>query len=483
MSVVFHAINGSGLGHLMRATAVIEALRRRRPALHIVLMTSAQSRAHLDEVASLGVPIVQVPPDEREPASALDRRLRTLPRVAHDALVAGAVSALSPRVVVFDTHAPVSVITAARTAGARIVLVLRPLREAALDAWLNSTAPALVDEVLVPCTASEFAAELGEPAVARLRSSVSTSFVGGIVRERPIDETSARAVAARADVKDDDFVIVFTSGGGGYDALQGRFVTRASALLANLTTQLARTSPRRVVGLSLRGPYADVAVSAPESAGAQLRVISDEPALATLLARADLVVGHAGNNTVEEVLRCGARAVLVPMARRAESQEARALRLHAVGRVGLVELDDDDDVWTSVALSQLQRPKPPREHRDGADVTADRIAVMVQEPRMRRLVLSLDDGDPDDVIRASVGAVVTLTASLGSSPSAIVALASAVAARRVRGARIDAVVGFVDRDVSVEERARALESARALGLPFVVDLTDADSPVVDVDRG
>jgi predicted glycosyltransferase len=461
MTVLFHAVNGSGLGHLMRATAIIEQLRALAPAQHIVLMTSAQSRRHLEAVQALDVTLLQVPPDEREPSVLLNRRQRTLPAAVHHRMVSSMVRTLSPRVTVFDTHAPLEVVKAAHATGSQVVFVLRPLRADHLQRWCRTHA-AWVHQVLVPSERSEMEAEVGDDAVSAMTHAVSTSFVGGVVRTASLDAAQLQRVSDRYRLSQADRLMVFSSGGGGYAAAQAAFRDRALRLLEHFPTWR---------GVMVSGPYGKQEATA----AGQLEVVAQEDELITLYARADLVVAHAGNNTVEEILLSGARAVLVPMQRRAESQEARAQRLHATGRVGLVTLADDDAAWHQQALAQLSLTAPVREQRRGAANAARNLLLLCSSAASHVVhVRQTDDVEVWmlDIPHACIVAVADVDAAR------FVPWVTAVASHR-HASRIATVVVSVDGQVS-PTLAVALLQARDLHAPFLIDVTDPKNPIFDV---
>ncbi len=465
MTTLFYAINGSGLGHLTRAAAVIAALRAEAPAHPIVVLTTAASRAPLEGLEPLSV--VQFPPGDDEPSFVADRRLRGLSRDAQRTALAATITAIAPRVVVVDTHAPIEIVRAAHAVGARVLWVLRALRAEAWARFLASEAAGLASEVLVPMDEAELVEELGEDAWAALQAQVPARCVGGVVRPRAFDAETGQRTAARHGVAPDAPLLLFTAGGGGYDVAQPAFAARASTLAA----RLAHEHPE-LVALWIRGPLAALTPPAP------LVAVDHEPELPALMARASLVVAHAGNNTVEELLATGARAVLVPVPRASESQEARAMRHHASGRFALLELDDDDDTWLEIARAAWARARPAAVARRGAEAIARRVLAHHGRPRRSRVVLGPDKAA---VAAASArGAYVTVVLEPHAPLDARTALAALAA---LAGASPpDEVVIVADTIADAAACAALRLAVRAQGWPFGVDVTDVRCPRVDVDR-
>jgi len=102
-------------------------------------------------------------------------------------------------------------------------------------------------------------------------------------------------------------------------------------------------------------------------------VVQSEPDLQSLMARAELVVAHAGYNTVQEVLRTGARAVLVPTYRRSEDQGALVRASMPRPALRLLEPDASEGAFRAACGQLLQEQKPPQAEAGGALVAARAI--------------------------------------------------------------------------------------------------------------
>src|SRR4051794_25027970 len=90
-------------------------------------------------------------------------------------------------------------------------------------------------------------------------------------------------------------LVVVTWGSGGYRDFAALMTTRVLAACLLL--------PKRVQVIVVAGPYGNLSATLPNCL-----FIPSEPRLPTLFALADLVVGHAGYNTVHEVAQAGTPA-------------------------------------------------------------------------------------------------------------------------------------------------------------------------------
>src|SRR5271167_1778582 len=103
MRILYHAINGFGLGHLMRLSAIAVAVREKAPDVHQFIATSANYPTHLKR---LNMPVMILPEDDAGPLLGPDRRSGSVSSSFAVRLLNGAIEEYDPRLVVFDTHAP-----------------------------------------------------------------------------------------------------------------------------------------------------------------------------------------------------------------------------------------------------------------------------------------------------------------------------------------------------------------------------------------
>lgn len=316
MKVAFHAINGVGLGHVVRVVSLATEMRGLVPGVRLLVLTNARDTSLLEEAE---LDHVQLPPRLNEPHADPERVLTALPEALEEAALGAALAAFGPDLVVFDTHAPMRVVHRAAELGARTVLVLRELRPEALRSFATSGAALSFDRIVVPH-------EPGEVDLSAL-AGAPIEVVGPIVRvlprapESPGErrQESAAPDAEHASVERAPLLVALAGGGG--QPVDARRYLRAVAD-AHL---LARA---RVPGLEtvlVTGPYGEAPPNVERYAG--LTVLRTAPDLPDLLARAALVVSQAGYNAVAELRALEKPVVLVPGHRKAEDQRARARRL------------------------------------------------------------------------------------------------------------------------------------------------------------
>ncbi|HEY4121926.1 MAG TPA: glycosyltransferase, partial [Byssovorax sp.] len=307
LRVAFHAINGVGLGHLVRAVAVATEVRALVDDAQVLVLTNAHDPSI---AARAGFDFVQLPPRLGEPHADPARVDRALVPELEEAAMLGALAAFGPDLVVFDTHAPMGVVRRLAAMGARATLVLRELRAEATAALAASGALLSFDRVVIPH-------EPGDVDVTAL-GHAAVEVTGPVVRA--LGEAASRAKARPATRP-----LVVAIGGGGGQPVDARRYARA-VVDAHI---LARARLPKLETVLVTGPYGEAPRGAARVAG--LRVERDVADLPALLARATLVVSQAGYNAVAEIRALAKPAVLVPAHRKAEDQRARALRLARAG--------------------------------------------------------------------------------------------------------------------------------------------------------
>ncbi len=299
--VAFHAINGIGLGHLVRTLAIANELPAFLPGVQRLVVTNARDLTLLERA---GIDYVQLPPRLAEPHADVTRITSALPEPVEEAALNAIFAAFAPDLVVFDTHAPMRVVDRLTAAGVRSVLVQRELRPEALRSFLAKGLALGFDQIVVPHDASEVdLAGYGETHV---------ELVGPIVRH------VERAPPSHTPL------VVAMAGGGGQPVDAKRYLR--AVVDAHL---LARARIPALETILVTGPYAQPPANTGGYPG--LTLIASTPELPSLLARASVVISQAGYNAVAEIRQLEKPAILIPGYRKAEDQQERAMRLVRVG--------------------------------------------------------------------------------------------------------------------------------------------------------
>jgi radical SAM protein with 4Fe4S-binding SPASM domain len=336
VKIAFHAINGVGLGHVVRVACIAAEIRALVPGAELLVLTNAADTSLL---ARAKLDFVQLPPRLLEPHADPERCEAALPEPIEEAALRAALDAFAPDLVVFDTHAPMRVVRHATSIGARTVLVLRELRPEALRSFVSSGAPLAFDRIVVPH-------DEGEVDLALLEAA-PVAVTGPIVRA--VLPSRKRARSAR---------VVVTAGGGGQPVDARRYVR--AAVDAHI---LARARIPKLETIVVTGPYGEP----PDHVGRVpgLTIVRSAEDLGALLAEASLVVSQAGYNAVAEIRALAKPVVFVPGSRKAEDQRARAMRLVRARAASIArpEARDIADRIESLLLSPGALDAMTRAHR------------------------------------------------------------------------------------------------------------------------
>jgi predicted glycosyltransferase len=370
MRILYHAINGIGLGHLMRLSAIAAAVRHKAPHVHQFIATSATYPPHLRR---LQMPVMILPGDDAGPFLGPDRRSRCVSARFSSRVLKHVIDEYDPRVVVFDTHAPWPLVQKVVEEGRHAVIVYRRCREEFLLKNLRDGFLARFHLVLVPHCADEFQEGLGRATLRAFEKLETVRYVGPVVDPDLASAACQADVSSRHELSPSDELIVITQGGGG-----GGLGRLNRALLERACQAAVRLRKKRptVRVICVGGPYAK-----PFPVPDGCVYVGEEPCLPALIARADLVIATPGYNTVQEIVQGGARALFVPKKTKMEDIEARIEWLVRRGRAHSLELDARPHQCEHVIEELLNRPRPAPEPCTGAANAAAEVLLASKAPR------------------------------------------------------------------------------------------------------
>ncbi len=333
-TALFYVQHLLGIGHLRRALAIARAMQK--AGLDVTLAQGGRPVAGLDTGR---LRIHQLPPAEAADSSfsvLLDETGRPIDedwRVRRREALLALFAATAPDLLLIEQFPfgrrafrfellPLLEAALARRPKPAIFASLRDILVAKPDpkrgAEMVALAERYFDRVLVHGDPRVIGLEESFPAAAALGERLVYT---GYVLDRP-------AAAIPPGPRGDEVLVSVGGGAVGQPLLE-------AALAARPLTRLAKAPWRLIAGPGLPpAHYAALERRLPPGVALE-RFRADFPAL---LGRCRVSVSQGGYNTVMETLQAGARAVIVPFAERAETEQTlRARRLAARGLVGLVE--------------------------------------------------------------------------------------------------------------------------------------------------
>ncbi|MEZ4464682.1 MAG: glycosyltransferase [bacterium] len=334
LKVVSYAINGRGMGHLVRQLALLRQIRRVGSLLDVQCECWILTSSEADTLARReGIPALKMPSKAMLRDAGVDpaRSLAIL-----RGWVLNALAGLQPDLLLVDTFPGGSfgeLLAALELARTR-VLVARKVRDGfEADAAYQALLP-LYDRVIIP----------------------DSRDVGPIlIRER--EELPSRDEARRAlGVPDGQRAVYLTLGGGGE--------VSAPDVLPRLVDALLARGWHVVVGA---GPL----YQGPERRGAGITWL-DRYLAVELLPGVDAAVSAGGYNSFHELMHVGVPTVFLPLDRIADDQRERALRAVEAGAGRLARsLEEVPDLLESPGDAEVARSLVP-----GGGALAGAIAAL-----------------------------------------------------------------------------------------------------------
>ncbi len=369
--VLFHVQHLLGIGHWRRAVAIARALDQ-------VGMAVTMLSGGPPEAAPPGIDIVQLPPVFAADASfallydADGRPIDDAFRANRRALVLAAFARCRPQVLLIESfpfgrrafaYELLPLIAAARGSSPRPA-ILASIRDILVERNDPERARSIVDRVR-----RDFDAVLvhGDPALVTLEASFALAaelapqlrYTGYVVAEDGGKDDGAGAGE-----------VIVSVGGGAVGARLLRIALATRAL-----SPLAAAPWRLLTGPHLPDGDFRALVDAAEPGVVVERF---RPNLGAMLSRCRLSISQAGYNTTLDVLRAGARAIVVPFAAERETEQTR--RSELLAKRGVLHMLGEDaltpqSLARAIAECMGAAPRPRlRLNTDGAVHTARLLA-------------------------------------------------------------------------------------------------------------
>lgn len=370
LRVVCYGINGGGVGHVTRLTAISRWMKRYavqsgvKPEIFFLSSSEADSLLY-----SEGFPSFKVPSKTIASQAGLDKA--TYLGLAKQ-WIWHSIGLLRPDLFVVDTFPRGSFgeLPACLDLCKKRGFVYRPVKaDFGADPEFQS-ALNLYDAIVAPV---DDASGLVVPAAVRPRVHAA-----GIVAIRERVELLSRA-AARAElgIEDADFAVFASAGGGGDEAAH-----RDLGVVERAVKQLRESAPgRRVVLVLGAGPLSTKS----HAFRADVRIIRS-PGFSRWLLGADVAIAAAGYNSFAELMMARIPAILVPQEKVADDQLGRARGAEAVGAAVIVPRPLTESAVATALEPLLEAPVRERMTQGWASLPPPRGA-RVAAARLLRLVL------------------------------------------------------------------------------------------------
>lgn len=323
-------MNGIGLGHLSRLSAIALAVREQDADLPLLFAVEGESHGLLE---SANLPYVAFPPASRFEGRE-DPWLRSIRGPLLGSLAGSIIESTNPQLIVFDCLPNPAFLGIADRKKIPFAICVRKFKD--MDEYFKRLRAVLVQArvIIFPHDSSELEvpAELIE----------KSHFVGTIVK--PLTKTPA-LVSQRPHSR-----IIVSGGGGGYP----RTVDFYNLVLEALS-QCRQTDPM-LSATVVTGPLFHEWSELKPVSGVQ--IIPFDPDIATRFREASLVICQGGYNTVAELTALGVPVICMPADRRFDDQYERASKAAEDLSQFYVSEGNDSDSLAALILKVLQTSHP-----------------------------------------------------------------------------------------------------------------------------
>lgn len=301
MKLLIHAINGIGLGHVIRTSRIASALKELRPDVDIVFVTNTK----YSEILKRSYKTYTLKRDTR---AVIEKKYSYEDYLGYNTMaISKIIVHEKPDAVLFDCELNKELVLFCRTHLIKTVYVLRiPTPE---KFWAIKRDLAFFDSIIVPHEENDFPADQKESLF-----KLHAVFVGPIVDLTEYSTTSVR----------ENILITFGSGAGIPE--NSPLFSAVDSFLRFLRENNSVIDGHQINVDIVTGPFYEGGC---DLSGFHVRSTSES--LVSDMYKAKVVISGSGYNTINEIVSTKTPAVVIPLSRRWEDQSQRADCLEKLG--------------------------------------------------------------------------------------------------------------------------------------------------------
>lgn len=359
MKLLIHAINGVGLGHLVRTLEIAKALLAQKEDAQIVFVTNS---TFPDLIIREGFRVYQL---KHHTNMVLDGTISyDMYLQANYLRIRALIKKERPDMILMDSEFNSPLVDFCYENKVKICFVLRKTTDPNFNYLCQKDLLEKVDLVLVPHNEEEIS--LAQKDI--LLKSRNVHFVGPILKtmEQPLKR-----------IKDDDIFRILITFSAGAD-IQGNkeLYSKVSGFLCELRERKMRIGGKEALVSIVTGPF--FRESACDLQGFDYTKFKDD--LSREMAGSDLVISPAGYNLINEIISTKTPALLIPAATKKDDQYARAKSLEDKGCVVIVKSGIWEYLERLIVEHKLDKMRSAFPNIIPGNITAaDRLIELAQE--------------------------------------------------------------------------------------------------------
>ena len=326
LKIIFHSIDGLGVGHMMRGINIARQLRAMLPC-DILFVTNSP---FVDLLKKEGFNFTQGGID---PIHTYTKKIsHEKYRETNEQFLLSVIEDFKPSMVIFDLLVMPNVINHLKNIGIIIVYVLRELNN--ID-YLLSFKNTLKDiDLMLLSGIKDFfnQAHLSELGL----NKDNVFFVGNIFREP--SRSKIQKIKSKYKKKPDDFLITVTAGGGGFIMEARKFFIHVDSLSRQINRNtIMYPGSKNIRWCFLKGPLFRTELNLDNN---KIEVREYEPDLPELFSISDLVIAGGGYNSINELIASKTPGLVYPFPGRMDSQLGRVFPYKNKGFLKIIDIND-----------------------------------------------------------------------------------------------------------------------------------------------
>lgn len=360
MTILFHSINGIGLGHLNRSITIAKSIKSIDEEKDIKIITNSKCKEMLNES---GFNYLQLDNSDHYDLLSEESLEKFLKEIRE----------LKPSAIVFDTDYPRRLLNHPELSSTTCILVMRKSKKTEIRKMFNEASIDLFEKIIIAHDKEEFLKDIGND-LSFLKRFENKIIYAGLIRKESTEESEKDTISRYNLAKNRTVTLISGSGSEFYHNKE--YTKKIEEIFLKHFG-----SNRNIQLIDVLGPYS----TREEKHDDKIIRVRYEKDMPSLLKNSKIIISRAGYNSINEIISSQRPAIIFPGKADEDEQEKRAeFFSNKYKQLHYMESIDEERIIEIInkSLNHKNNHKPEYKLKNGNIIAAQVIIDAITENKI-----------------------------------------------------------------------------------------------------